>query len=106
MVGSFAWAALVAGRAKTASRMVPSVALMPSLLRKGCGGRRIVHWKRALVQTGAARALRSGTTARGPLEVRLLDQLVEQQNGDVIDQGHRQARPGARDECEAVRLEV
>src|SRR6266516_399299 len=86
--------------------MVPSVAFIQSLLKKGNGGRRIVHWKNALVQTRSGQAFRPDNATRGPFEVRLLDQSVEQQNGDVIDQCRRQARPGARDQREAVGLEI
>src|SRR6266480_776291 len=105
MIGWLACAVLAAGSAQTTSRMVPSVAFIPSLLRKGNGGRRIVHRKRVLVQPGAA-ALRGGTAAHGPLEVGLLHQTIEQQNGGVIDQCRRQTRPGARDQREAVGLEI
>src|SRR5439155_25476414 len=70
MIGWLVCAVPAAGSAQTASRMVPSVAFIRSLLRKGNGGRRIVHRKRVFVQPGAA-ALRGGTAAHGPLEVGL-----------------------------------
>src|SRR2546426_5786339 len=86
--------------------MVPSVAFIQSLLKKGNGGRRIVHWKNALVQTRSGQAFRPDNATRGPFEMRLLDQSVEQQNGDLIDQSHGQPRPGARNQRETVGLEI
>src|SRR5256885_7191280 len=86
--------------------MVPSVAFIQSLLKKGNGGRRIVHWKNALVQTRSGQAFRPDNATRGPFEMRLLEQSVEQQNGDMIDQSHGQPRPGARNQRETVGLEI